>query len=1024
MSDRSTRKTDEKSAKDLKKNYSLNSSENREKRKYTVKTAAHSAGAMYSAETGRHMSDSFSGCKNDVRKMKKSAAAKGMTDRKAEKNRKREKSAYIKENMRENTSSSYYESTPAEQGIKSGSYSDNFSSSAVKEEKAAEKASERTAFEQRREISPEMQERMKRAAYIKENMQESIKASYKEEFNAPAEQELNSDNYSSSGVKEERKVNEITAEKTAGQMPFEQRREISPEMRERIKKAAYIKENLQKDIDVSRLTSADETAEEQLTAAETIAVEDMPENVVEDENTSYISRYLGNTENIFDDEDDGERKAAAVKNAYEKEILKKQAERRKNAISMNYQLETNAALLSAQRARKAAEGEYKKDTEAQENRRDITSAAEFAAREISAIKSGNAVKAAAQPVAGVLRNSLDEKTLNAVDDITSVSGTVQNSDSVGSAAANMGINLAADRIKRSVRDLYISRDNKEKAEKRLEEKLLHIDRKTNEKISRINSRKEEAMNGNISGRLEKRLSKIERKQDKYKEKLAKKQKEFQRNQQKEIYIKHNRDNPSFAPNVIKNSKTYMKKKTKAALVGGGAVSASLPIFVIIIVFLIIAAFFSWINPFKFVLAGSEEEKSAEKEEEILDAYILEIQNYMDIAQMQCFETYGTYCDAHYNWEALVPDWEGYYEKFVKPKIEEATKAIQESYRESLAASKGDSAVVEAMVKEIQEAIAKIIEQARKDYQEILDNLNDIYIEPVEGDDIIHYVPLEGYTEHTKLHGGKNEVWDVGEYNGKTCDGTNHFSLGSLQFETDLTAEDLFQLIALSRALDVINSNSGGDEETETSAGTTVSGTETSTETGSEAETIKKPKKEFAELTTEEINDFFKRTEFITIEAHLDKGECNGTCHRKLVGDWDSGWSVLYYCTDPDNAGDEPCHTVLSGNIRLKTKEEMIETVMQEYGAEKAKMDRDDVDEILENYEKYIKKTLGTEEKRYFGSNDSSRAIGFYNTESGGNPIPNKGIWEINTPMETDKTKAEEAKETEEENDKKTESKSG
>lgn len=994
---------------DPKKNYSLGSSENRDKRKYTVKTAARSVGVMYSAETGRHMPDSFSGGKNDVKKMKKSAAAKGMTDRKAEKNRKREKSAYIKENMRENagSGSSYYDSYEAffEQERKSDNYSDSYSS-AAKEEKYV---NEKTSFEQRREISPEMQERMKRAAYIKENMQESINASYREEFDVPEELERKSDsysnNFSSSAVKEERKVNEKTEEKAS----FEQRREISPEMRERIKKAAYIKENLQKDIDVSRTASEENNADEQPASAENTSSENEITNTVMEDKTERKNRYLGNSEHILNDEDDSERKAAAVKNAYEKEILKKQAERRKKAISMNYQLETNEALLSAQRARKAAEREYKKDTEAQENRRDITFAAEFAAREISAIKSGNAVKAAAQPVAGVLRNSLDEKTLNAVDDITSVSGTVQNSDSVGSAAANMGINLAADRIKRSVRDLYISRDDKEKAEKRLEEKLLHIDRKTNEKISRISSRREEAMNSNISGRLEKKLSKIERKQEKYKEKLAKKQKEFQRNQQKEIYIKHNRDNPSFAPNVIKNSKTYLKKKTKAALVGGGAVSAALPIFVIIIVFLIIAAFFSWLTPFKFVLAGSEKEKDAEKEEEILDTYILEMQNYMDVAQMQCFETYGKYCDAHYSWEALVPDWEGYYKKFVEPQIEATTKAIQESYSESLAASKGDSAVVASMVKAIQEAIAKIIEQARKDYQEIVDNLNDVYLEPVEGKHIIHYVPLEGKTEHTKTPGGENEVWDIEEYNGKTCDGTNHFSLGSLQFQTDVTAEDLFQLIALSRALDVINSNSGGDEETET--GTTVSGTE--------ATPSKKPKKEFAELTTEEINDFFKRTEFITIEAHLDKGECNGMCHRKLVGDWDRGWSVLYYCTDPDEPELEPRHTVLSGSVKLKTKEEMIETVMQEYDAEKAKMDRDDVDEILKNYEKYIKETLGTEEKRYFGSNDSSRAVNFYNIEADGNQVPNKGIWQIDTPMETDKDKGKEEKD-----DEKTESKSG
>lgn len=850
----------------------------------------------------------------------------------------------------------------------------------------------------------EKDKQREKAAYVKENIQGSTNAPHYENYENAEEHlssgQRNEDNYSHSSDTADNAEKSRSREKFSDNVSSEQQKQIPPEMQQRMKRAAYIKETAENDIAVSRSFSADEETEEEKQngiSENTAAAE---KSDPEKEKTEFTSRYLGNSEHVSENQYNDKRKNAAVRNAYEKEILKTQMNRRQNAIAMNSQLETNAALTAADRAKAAAD----RNAAVQEGIRDnVVSAAEFAAGEIEAVKSGDAARIAAQPAVNILRKSLGENTIQAADDISLISGTVKNSDSIGGAAANIGTTLAASEFKKAAKEMY---RNAPDIQDRLENKYRYIDRKTDKKLSSVQSEKSEAMNGNIGKELEEKLNKIERKQDKYKEKLAKQQKDIQRRQQKSIYIKHNRDNPSFMPNVSKSSNRSILFKKKKTAVIGGVVSASIPVFAIFIVILIIAALFSWLNPFKFFLTGEENEKTAETEEEILDSYILEIQNYMDAAMTQCYLTYGTYCSATYGWDALIPDWGGYYEKFVKPQIDEVTESIRESYRESFAAAgkAGNSAELsrlgEAMSKQISEAISKIIEDALEAYQEILDDMNDVYGEPQEGVQILHFdPPANSQREHTETAGGKNDVWDVGEYNGKTCDGTNQFSLQSLNFDTDMSAEDMFILLALSRALSVMNNETADAADTAGTAETDITEADGNAET-----TAAKKKNEFAEITPDEINEFFEKTGFIQIEAHTEKGTCNGMCRRKLTGDWDSGWNVVYYCSDPDKPYEEPRHNVLTGSITIKSKEEMIETVMEKYNAEGAGVTRKDCDDIMKSYQKYIDDTLGEGSSRLFGKNDTSRAESFYYSEIGGNVVPNMGIWKIDTPLETDKNK--------------------
>lgn len=449
-------------------------------------------------------------------------------------------------------------------------------------------------------------------------------------------------------------------------------------------------------------------------------------------------------------------------------------------------------------------------------------------------------------------------------------------------------------------------------------------------------------------------------------------------------------------------KTFHAIKSQTTkVIAAGAASVITPIIIILIVIIIIALLFSWQLPFKYTNAAGAE-KSAETEAEIALAYVEEIQNYTDIAMMECYITYGRYCDALYAWDLLIPDWDEYFKLYVEPKIEKETEPIYDSYRDAMAeAGKNQDSerlaeLGKAMSEEIRIVVAQIMEEELAKYQKIVEEMNDTLGDPESCHSVFHFEPPEsGMTEHTEQSGSTNQVLDVNDYNGKTVDGTNSFNLSSLNFDTNLTAEDLFAYVALARAIKIMDPGNEDKEENSES-------TSTSSEEAEISEDL------LSEITPKEINDFFAKTQFIQIESHLTKGDCNGTCHRKLEGDWENGFMVKYFCREKET--DEYRHMILSGQITCKNEDELLEAVMEEYKAESAGLTEKDCKDLIKTYKKYLKDTIKSG-RHFIGKNDTSRAVELYKIYIGQAPVPNRYKWKINTPLETSLDEDEADKET-------------
>lgn len=428
--------------------------------------------------------------------------------------------------------------------------------------------------------------REKRAAYIKENIQNDLAASYEEK-----------------SVRKTDTDGSVSAEKDADKA-------------ERMKKAAYIKEKLQRDIAAKKAASFSKS-------------DDIPDNFqsppgtetngtaqAEKNEVSFENRFLGNSEHISENKYKSSLDSAEVRQAYKAKILEAQMNRRKDAVVMHSQAQTNAALISAEKAKMSA----LKNAEAEEFTRDnVVPGIEMAAGYISAVKNGDAVGMITQPAVSVIKNNMG--SLGGItDSVSTISGAVQSSDSIGGAAVNAGTSLAAGKLRSAVSN-YLFKPSDAKIEGRLEKKFRCIDRKTDRQMSRIQKEKAEAMNGNISKKLEKKLDKVERDREKYKQKLARQQKELQRRQQKNIYIKHNRNDPAFVGNKLKRKAAGAAGKSKLLLLGSG-MSFLVIILIIIILLILIASLFSWLTPFDFSLAGDDsgEQTAASTEEEIIDGY--------------------------------------------------------------------------------------------------------------------------------------------------------------------------------------------------------------------------------------------------------------------------------------------------------------------------------------------------------------------------------------------------------------------
>lgn len=764
--------------------------------------------------------------------------------------------------------------------------------------------------------------REKRAAYIKENIQNDLAASYEEKSVRKADTD-----------------GSVSAEKDADKA-------------ERMKKAAYIKEKLQRDIAAKKAASFSKS-------------DDIPDNFqsppgtetngtaqAEKNEVSFESRFLGNSEHISENKYKSSLDSAEVRQAYKAKILEAQMNRRKDAVVMHSQAQTNAALISAEKAKMSA----LKNAEAEEFTRDnVVPGIEMAAGYISAVKNGDAVGMITQPAVSVIKNNMG--SLGGItDSVSTISGAVQSSDSIGGAAVNAGTSLAAGKLRSAVSN-YLFKPSDAKIEGRLEKKFRCIDRKIDRQMSRIQKEKAEAMNGNISKKLEKKLDKVERDREKYKQKLARQQKELQRRQQKNIYIKHNRNDPAFVGNKLKRKAAGAAGKSKLLLLGSG-MSFLVIILIIIILLILIASLFSWLTPFDFSLAGDDsgEQTAASTEEEIIDGYAKLIQNYMDVTQAYYYLEYGDWYGGVYDYPAPDISFSEYLAEYQSLVIQR----IQEKYEALFAAAQSSQEIMalsQAMSAEMTAALRAAAQKARMEYDQLMSSIDDTMSANERRQ---HYEVYDG--------GSGNGSADSAEFTGKPIVGTNSF--GNVEISSELSVEELLAMTALYKSL----KGMGGTDEDDA--------------------------EQMYNITPDDIMEFFKETEFIPITAEITHDHtCDGRCKRRMTGDLETGYSWEYYC--------DSNHNWLNGEIgACKTKDELTEKILELTNAEDNGVDAEAAEEIIEAYLDTINEKLGISESDYrqFGAADNERAKAFYemliDPEQG--EIPNN-FWTVETPFNGEET---------------------
>lgn len=783
--------------------------------------------------------------------------------------------------------------------------------------------------------------REKRAAYIKENIQNDLAASYEEKFDEPAspKEELQELSPEKTDEKQANTDGSVSAEKDADKA-------------ERMKKAAYIKEKLQRDIAAEKAASFSKS-------------DDIPDNFqtppgtetngtaqAEKNEVSFESRFLGNSEHISENKYKSSLDSAEVRQAYKAKILEAQMNRRKDAVVMHSQAQTNAALIYAEKAKMSA----LKNAEVEEFTRDnVVPGIEMAAGYISTVKNGDAVGMITQPAVSVIKNNMG--SLGGItDSVSTISGAVQSSDSIGGAAVNAGTSLAAGKLRSAVSN-YLFKPSDAKIEERLEKKFRCIDRKTDRQMSRIQKEKAEAMNGNISKKLEKKLDKVERDREKYKQKLARQQKELQRRQQKNIYIKHNRNAPAFVGNKLKRKAADAAGKSKLLLLGSGT-SFLVIILIIIILLILIASLFSWLTPFEFSLAGDDsgEQTAASTEEEIIDGYAKLIQNYMDVTQAYYYLEYGDWYGGVYDYPAPDISFSEYLAEYQSLVIQR----IQEKYEALFAAAQSSQEIMalsQAMSAEMTVALRAAAQKARMEYDQLMSSIDDMMSANERRQ---HYEVYDG--------GSGNGSADSAEFTGKPIVGTNSF--GNVEISSELSVEELLAMTALYKSLKGMGGTDEGDAE------------------------------QMYYITPDDIMEFFKETEFIPITAEITHDHtCNGRCKRRMTGDLETGYSWEYYC--------ENDHDNLNGEIgACKTKDELIEKILELTNAEDNGVDAETAEEIIEAYLDTINEKLGISESdhRQFGAADNERAKAFYemliDPEQG--EIPNN-FWTVETPFNGEET---------------------
>ena len=403
------------------------------------------------------------------------------------------------------------------------------------------------------------------------------------------------------------------------------------------------------------------------------------------------------------------------------------------------------------------------------------------------------------------------ETQKAISDAQNISQTLQSSDSAGSAVLDVSATLAAVEAKKMVKKLA---ETDLKKKKRVDERMEnhgnrfgigsnHKDKVEKDKDEKIKNTNDKSCRSNEADGEKQRSSKVgnSHKLREEKQEYAKKQKSKEiRNKRKEIFINENQKIPGSVCNAAKGGivKTAVKKKAVSLILGGGAGAVVLPVFLAVLVYILISAFFGWLSPFSYSLAGEDNdpntglptEHNAESKAEIIDGYTLMVKNYLDVAQAYYYLNYGDWYGGVYVYESAGLDFGTFFADYCQDLVAE----IQAQYQPLIDQAPNPQAAMaisNAMGEAIRQALANAREAALAEYTELIQSLED-ELSPSE-----HRQPYEvevGYSS--------NGVDDATEFSGKPIVGTNHF--GNTEINSDLSAEEMLAYVALYKSLITMN----------------------------------------------------------------------------------------------------------------------------------------------------------------------------------------------------------------------------
>ncbi len=763
-------------------------------------------------------------------------------------------------------------------------------------------------------ITPEIAERMKRAAYLDRLNKDKIKTSAARADSAPdntAKSVTSDDTEPHTGYADKKPYEHKFLSETADSVIPEVKKAITPEMAERMKRAAFIEQKNAEAIRLNRATVVSETEDvpvehpknEEQTEEN---ISDVPVEHLEDsEEKSPTSAYLDNSEHAVFDTYNGEVRAYRAKKAYG-EFAKKQ----KGSIVPN----AGGSVVSAE-------------------------------------------------------------TQKAINDAQNVFQTLQSSDSAGSAVLDVSATLAAVEAKKMVKKLA---ETDLKKKKRVDERMEnhgnrfgigseHAKEVIKDKDEKIKNTNDKSCRSNEAAAEKQRSSKVGNgiKLQEEKQEYAKKQRVKEiRNKRKDIFFKENKKiEGSIVNTAVKGGavKGALKKKAVSLILGGGAGAVVLPVFLAVLVYILISAFFGWLSPFSYSLAGEDNdpntglptEHNAESKAEIIDGYTLMVKNYLDVAQAYYYLNYGDWYGGVYVYESAGLDFGTFFADYCQDLIAE----IQAQYQPLIDQAPNPQAAMaisNAMGEAIRQALANAREAALAEYTELIQSLED-ELSPSEHRQ--HYEVEVGYSS--------NGVDDATEFSGKPVVGTNHF--GNTEINSDLSAEEMLAYVALYKSLITMNPEEenpdADDEEMQLN------------------------------ITPQDIMDFFEKTEYIPITTEVTHDNpCTGmNCKRRMI-QTDSGYFWEYYCdSDHDNLTGEigACHVA----------DELLEKIIDLTGAEENGIDTEQAQEIIDSYIDMFKKELDIDEGdfRKFGAADNSKAQEFYQKLIDGE-LSGADIWQIDTPI--------------------------